>query len=74
MSQRLDFLDSARGVAAMYVLIFHSILAFGKKVTNQKNFHFISEEYLYFGKLLLLVFYNKWVVVPYSIISNDKKF
>lgn len=56
MSQRLDFLDSARGVAAMNVLIFHLALALGKKNTDQKNFHFIFEEYSYFGKLLLLFF------------------
>lgn len=74
MSPRLDFLDSARGVATMDVLIFHLVLALGKKNSDQKNFHFIFEEYSYFGKIAAIVFFViSGLFVPYSIRSNDKK-
>lgn len=73
MKHRLQFLDSARGMAAMVVLIFHAVLAFGLQEADLKNLAFIFEKYLDLGKIAVIVFFViSGFVIPYSIRGNDK--
>jgi peptidoglycan/LPS O-acetylase OafA/YrhL len=66
--ERLGYLDSARGLAAMCVLLVHAIASF-----SETNFELVSianftKEYLDLGKVFLILFFlTSGFVIPFSI-------
>ncbi|WP_116790691.1 acyltransferase family protein [Flavobacterium psychrotrophum] len=65
---RLGYLDSARGLAAILVLIFHAILTFSKKDITLQTAADFFEIYFDLGKIAVIVFFIiSGFVIPYSI-------
>lgn len=73
MKHRLDYLDSARGIAAILVLIFHSVLIFGKGDSLITELNTIFRETFDLGKIAVIIFFIlSGVVIPFSF-SGAKK-
>jgi len=71
--ERLGYLDSARGLAAIVVLLFHAIISFaetdGELVPTVEFFRYQFE----FGKVFLLqFFFISGFVIPYSMNGEGK--
>lgn len=74
MRHRLQYLDSARGLAAMAVLIFHAVLSFGIQYDDLNDLTFVFTKYLDLGKIAVIVFFViSGFVIPYSIKGNSIK-
>ncbi|MBF4470434.1 acyltransferase family protein [Flavobacterium sp. HJJ] len=65
---RLSYLDSARGIAAIMVLIFHSILTFSKESIELSSIAYFFSKYFDLGKIAVIIFFViSGIVIPYSI-------
>ena len=68
MKHRLGYLDSARGLAAILVLIFHAVLSFGKTNPELVGLSDFFEVYFDLGKIAVILFFIiSGFVIPYSI-------
>lgn len=73
IKQRIEYLDSARGMASLSVLIFHSVLAFGSTDMYMGGINFFFEKYFDLGKIAVIVFFLiSGFVIPFSIKGEDK--
>lgn len=66
--ERLGYLDSARGLAAIGVLFAHAIASFSERSIDLITLASFTESYLDLGKIFLILFFlTSGFVIPYSI-------
>ena len=67
MKKRLQYLDSARGFAAIAVLIFHAVLSFSEVHTDLDRLSNFFKTYFDLGKIGVIVFFLiSGFVIPFS--------
>lgn len=72
-SNRLGYIDTARGIAAFSVMIFHSILTLGEKSKSLGELSIFFKDTFDLGKISVIVFFIiSGLVVPLSMNGNDK--
>lgn len=73
IKQRIEYLDSARGIAALAVLVFHAVLAFGLSDPHMKELSYFFEKYFDLGKIAVIIFFMiSGFVIPFSIKGENK--
>lgn len=72
--KRLGYLDSARGLAAIGVLLVHAISSFSQTNLELLNLVKFTKDHFDIGKIFLIIFFlTSGFVIPYSINGKGKR-